>query len=35
MGETILNKPIKVESGIINGIKVNVHRDLKYMENKE
>ena len=35
MGETILNKPVKVESAMINGIKANVHRDFKFMENKE
>ena len=35
MGETILNKPVKVESAMVNGIKANVHRDLKYVENKK
>ena len=35
MGETILNKPVKVESAMIDGMKANVHRDFKFMENKE
>ena len=33
--KSILNKPVKVESSMINGIKANVHIDLKYVENKE
>ena len=33
--KSILNKPVKVESAMINGIKANVHRDFKFMENKE
>ena len=31
MGETILNKPVKVESAIVNSIKANVHRDLRHV----